>query len=181
MLVLQSSRFALCATLFQLCVSAVPASSEVAALSQRDAQRVNKLSMHNDSPKEPWNDHTCRYDHLYDVYLTFTWGYELPGVAMGTIFNFAKRNLQEAIRLHGHFLTDTVVQHRAGLTIKARGFKDHWFNVDQILAAVDLLRLCGFDKGFRNEMWAYIFNAQNRRIAYISIQKDDDQGTLPTE
>ncbi len=83
--------------------------------------------------------------------------------------------------MHGHFRTDTVLQHRAGLTIRARGFQHHWFNIDQILAAVDLLRLCGFDKGFRNEMWAYIFNAQNQRIAYISLQDDYDQGALPTD
>ncbi|KAL8767017.1 MAG: hypothetical protein Q9209_006371 [Squamulea sp. 1 TL-2023] len=136
---------------------------------------MNRLSLRVGYPPEPWNKHVCRDDQLYNVYLTFSWGIEVPGAALGAVIHYTRHKLQEALHIHGDFQTKAVVQQRSSLTIKARGFEDHGFYISQMLAAVDLFQLCGFDKGHRNEMWAYMYNAQNQRIADIALQFGIDQ------
>lgn len=69
----------------------------------------------------------------------------------------------DVIRIHGAFKTTAVVERRAGLTINARAFEDYKSRTDQLLPAVDLLPICGFDKDNSREMWAHIFNEHNRK------------------
>lgn len=56
-----------------------------------------------------------------------------------------------------------------GLLLAARPYQNEHFTYKQILDAIDLLRLCGLDRGYREEMWAYCFLGP-KRIGEISIQ-----------
>ncbi|CAL8574477.1 hypothetical protein XPA_000437 [Xanthoria parietina] len=162
-------------TVVQLCVRGTPVPSEVTARSPPDARTINPLSLRVGSPPQPWNDHICRLPQPHHVYLTFSWGKEIPRAAVAAVIIYTKQRLMDIIRIHGAFKTTAVVERRAGLTINARAFEDHQFRMDQLLSAVDLLQFCGFDKGHSREMWAYIFDEHSQKIAGICLQEEDDQ------
>lgn len=131
-------------------------------------------------PFRPWNDHIGRYPRLYHVYLTFSWGNEIPRAAAAAVIEYTKRRVMDVIRIHGALKTTAVVERRAGLTINARAFEDYKLRLDQRISAVDLLQICGFDKDNSRERWPYIFNEHNQKIAGISLQEEDDKNSSST-
>lgn len=66
-----------------------------------------------------------------------------------------------------------------GLVLDVRPFNNRVLTYDRIFMAVELLQRCGYDKGFREEMWAYIFTPQGR-VGLITMsmgRRPDELGT----
>ncbi|KAL8990435.1 MAG: hypothetical protein Q9177_000903 [Variospora cf. flavescens] len=104
------------------------------------------------------------------MHLTFSWGTTVSRSALVSLVHTSKRTLDTIIR-DGHsawalapgFGYFIVPKH--GLLLVARPYQEEDFTYQQIYEAVDLLQLCGPDRGFRDEMWAYVF-VEEARVGY---------------
>ncbi|KAL8965634.1 MAG: hypothetical protein Q9197_006411 [Variospora fuerteventurae] len=160
----------------------------LAAPPQNRAFNSSAFSSPYGPPPEPWNERTCRNTGLYpNMHLTFSWGTTVSRSALVSLVYTSKRTLGTIIR-DGHgawalapgFGYFIVPKH--GLLLVARPYQEKDFTYQQIYEAVDLLQLCGPDRGFRDEMWAYVF-VEEARVGYVSIQmgwRPDDESTAIT-
>ncbi|KAI4166665.1 MAG: hypothetical protein LQ348_007780 [Seirophora lacunosa] len=134
-------------------------------------------------PPEPWDEETCSIPALYpDLYLTFTWGTTISRSALAAALHSSIRTLRLIIR-DGHaarhlapHIGSFLVPYR-GLVLVARPYGEAVFTYRQICEAVELLQRCGPGRGYRDEMWAYVYG-KGERVGDISIQMgrrpDDD-------
>lgn len=122
----------------------------------------------------PWDEHLCRVPALYGIHLTFTWGMTISRAAIGALLNTSRRTLRIIInqgRGEEHIPAPwvSIVIPYVGLELAASSAENEFLTYRQVYEATDLLQLCGYDRGFRDEMWAYIW-LDVRRIGAISIQ-----------
>ncbi|KAI4114537.1 MAG: hypothetical protein LQ338_007994 [Usnochroma carphineum] len=132
-------------------------------------------------PPEPWNEHFCRDLGAYpDLNLTFSWGNTLSRKALGGLIFASRRTLSLIIRDgHGDRPLPAVREGRFivpshGLALVASPYRLERFTYQQIYDCVVLLQRCGLDRGYRDEMWAYVF-AEAKMIGSISLQ----MGSMP--
>ncbi|KAL8655570.1 MAG: hypothetical protein Q9226_002995 [Calogaya cf. arnoldii] len=127
------------------------------------------------APPQPWNDHLCHVSALYGIHLTFSWGTTLSRAGIGALLNTSKRTFRIIINQGRGDESipapwDSIVIPYQGLELTACQVDSDALTYRQVYQATDLLQLCGYDRGYRDEMWAYIWLGE-RQIGTISIQK----------
>ncbi|KAL8646698.1 MAG: hypothetical protein Q9210_005986 [Variospora velana] len=168
-----------------ICLPSHLATDVLAAPPQNRALNSSALSTLYEPPPEPWDERTCRITGLYpNMHLTFSWGTTISRSALASLVYTSRRSLGAIIRdgygtralapYIGNFI---VPKH--GLVLVARPYQEVRFTYQQIYEAVDLLQLCGPDRGYRDEMWAYVL-VEEAMVGYVSIQMSrspDDENT----
>lgn len=134
--------------------------------------------------------HACRDLGIYpDLSLTFTLGTTLSHAGMIIAINHGRRLIQEHIaegegdlpavsRPHQEY---PIVDHRTGLIIVVRPVRkligQEEFTFNQLDAALYLLLQCVLQRGYRDEIWAYVF-WQEKVVGYIILRRSLIPGYL---
>ena len=101
------------------------------------------------------------------------WGTVLSKSAIPALLHSSERKLREIVNegrgnehlplYFGNFIVSYL-----GLVLTVRPFEDQRLSYDLIGIALDLLRQRGYERGERDEMWAYIFT-RGRRIGLMTM------------
>lgn len=149
------------------------------ALGERDGRDDFLLPASYGSPPKPWNQHICRNEAAYPgISLTFSWGAKHSTASIVALFRTAREFL-------GHIISagqgdrsvpslENVVLGNSGgsgVFMVARSLKRRFrttepFTFNQASQAVELLQICGLDRGRREEMWANVFVGK-KQVGYI--------------
>ncbi|CAO1598922.1 MAG: hypothetical protein LQ349_008306 [Xanthoria aureola] len=127
-------------------------------------------------PKQirPWNDHTCRFPEAYpSVYLTFSFGCTISRSAIPAMFHYIEVDIQREIAegLAQEAIHDYNIVRREDLELEFHLVVDRGRRMDfqAALEVVQLLRRCGFERGYYDEMWGVIYDRSGRRCGEFGL------------
>ncbi|KAI4238492.1 MAG: hypothetical protein LQ349_001070 [Xanthoria aureola] len=140
------------------------------------------LSVSLSNRARPWDEETCHSALYPDIHLTFSWGEPVRPTRLYRILEMGRREI-EALKRAGYgqfplperkFTIDYIPSIQMALVAQKRrqifGFKE--FKLNDVLASIDLLELCGLAREEYFEMWAYVF-VDDFQVGFIFIGRVD--------
>ncbi|KAI4199740.1 MAG: hypothetical protein LQ348_001830 [Seirophora lacunosa] len=122
-------------------------------------------------PPLPWNEYTCRFDDLYAIYLTFSFGTTLSRAAIRSLLVRCINDLRaEIAQGAGREIAGAsvhIVINEVALTLENRLQRITFAGA---LAVMELLERCGLERGYREEMWAVMFDREGRRLGTVTMR-----------
>ncbi|KAL9011571.1 MAG: hypothetical protein Q9173_003595 [Seirophora scorigena] len=122
-------------------------------------------------PPLPWNEYTCRFDHLYSIYLTFSFGDTLSRAAIRSLLirciNDLRAEIAQGAGGEPAAASVHIVINEVAFTMENRLRRITFAGA---LAVVELLERCGLQRGYREEMWAVMFDREGRRLGSVTLR-----------
>lgn len=122
----------------------------------------------------PWNDYTCRFPELYpNIHLTFSFGTTLSRTAIPAMLNYIERDIRSEIA-DGHrdqaiFPFNVIRREDLEMEFWTETEMGRRITFGQIFEVVELLKRCGFERGYREEMWGVIFDGAGRTLGEVGL------------
>ncbi|KAL8784831.1 MAG: hypothetical protein Q9213_003735 [Squamulea squamosa] len=136
------------------------------------------------APPEPWNEEICRSGLHPNVHLTFSWGEPLHRTRLYRVLRAGQKRMDYLIGLDPSMANHPILEPTYMIEFweedsiilvakqKKHNFRYRMFTLNQLLAALDMMELCGLARGIYQEMWAYVFVGEVQ-VGYVYVQRID--------